>query len=57
LLATLVNLPEPGSVLRRWISSAWGRIDLPGQAAAWQAANKQARKHRIQDNNPHTRCV
>jgi hypothetical protein len=42
LLGTLINLPEPGSVLRHWISSAWSRIDLHGQAASSQTATKQA---------------
>jgi hypothetical protein len=42
LLATLINLPEPGSVLRHWISSAWSWIDLHGQVASSQTATKQA---------------
>jgi len=40
--SNLTKLPGPGSNPRRPISSAWGRMVLPGRRAAWQAATKQA---------------
>ena len=48
----LENLPVPGSAPRRWISSAWGPIELPGLSSPSQGKNHSSPCQGKEPNSP-----